>query len=580
MQGTWALTIRSLRQDNRLLRYHLLRFAVAGLLAFMVLVMWESGLRGESPGRDMLYALAFANLFAVTIVGGLLFAPTITEEKEEQTLGLLRMTRIGPSALLLGKSIPKLVLISLILIIQLPLVFLTRTLGGVDWPLIANVYLLIFCQLIGVVSISMVSSVVMRTSAGAVVLTGALTFLWVILAMILDDIQRSTASLSPLEALLLPVMQLLIPLSPITQMNIILQTGANVGGTLQTCLASLFFASVCYLFGTWTFSYWNTEESTHTELEILREKADRIWHRLTGRFSRRSAPPAQTAEAQEPLSPATTPVVTTTEEHIETGRTRRSHACWQHAIAWKDYFLLGGGRTGWRTRCVIAAIFVVYALSSLTSDLGHSLILGTFTYTSSPNLAQMCGVSIMSASMYAFGLDLVYLTVNLFARDLKQQTWESLLLLPQSLGSICRQKIWGAAIHLIPWVASFAIGLAMVMTFEDVGSLITEITESPLVSACFILHATTMFTTVLLVLTWLSLRLNPWVTILITWFAGWGVGILYIITFFIAFGFMSGPGPLEQQVLFHVGWITAGLVLAYLLIRSIRSTLQGEASVI
>ena len=131
-----------------------------------------------------------------------------------------------------------------------------------------------------------------------------------------------------------------------------------------------------------------------------------------------------------------------------------------------------------------------------------------------------------------------------------------------------------------PWVASFAIGLAMVMTFEDVGSLITEITESPLVSACFILHATTMFTTVLLVLTWLSLRLNPWVTILITWFAGWGVGILYIITFFIAFGFMSGPGPLEQQVLFHVGWITAGLVLAYLLIRSIRSTLQGEASVI
>ncbi len=580
MQGTWALTIRSLRQDNRLLRYHLLRFAVAGLLAIMVLVMWESGLRGESPGRDMLYALAFANLFAVTIVGGLLFAPTITEEKEEQTLGLLRMTRIGPSALLLGKSIPKLVSISLILIIQLPLVFLTRTLGGVDWPLIANVYLLIFCQLVGVVSISMVSSVVMRTSAGAVVLTGALTFLWVMLAAILDDIQRPTASLSPLEALLLPVMQLLIPLSPITQMNIILQTGANVGGTLQTCLASLFFGAACYLFGIKTFSYWNTEESTHTELEILREKAGRIWHRLTGRFSRRSAPPAQTAVAPEPLSPTTTPVVTTTEEHIETGRTRRSHACWQHAIAWKDYFLLGGGRTGLRTRCMIAAIFVVYALSSLTSDLWHSLMLGTFTYTPIPNLAQMCGVSMMSASMYAFGLDLVYLTVNLFARDLKQQTWESLLLLPQSLGTICRQKIWGAAIHLIPWVVCFAIGLFMVTTVDDIGSLIIEITESPVVPLFVFLHAATMFTTVLLVLTWLSLRLNPWVTILITWFAGWGVGILYIITFFIAFGFMTGPGPLEQQVLFHVGWITAGLVSAYLLLRSIRSTLQGEASVV
>jgi hypothetical protein len=200
MQGTWALTVRSLRQDNRLIRYHLLRFAVAGFLAVLVLTMWLYGLRVESPGHDLLSMLAYGNLFAVTIVGGFLFAPTITDEKEEQTLGLLRMTRIGPSALILGKSIPKLVLISLILIVQMPLLFLTRTLGGVDWPLITNVYLLIFCQLIGVVSISMLASVVMRTSTGAVVLTGVLQFSWFVIAMVIEDALQTLVANSTLEA--------------------------------------------------------------------------------------------------------------------------------------------------------------------------------------------------------------------------------------------------------------------------------------------------------------------------------------------------------------------------------------------
>lgn len=582
MQGTWALTVRSLRQDNRLMRYHLLRFAVAGLLAIMVLIMWEAGLRGESPGRDLLSMLAYANFFAVTIVGGFLFAPTITEEKEEQTLGLLRMTHIGPSALVLGKSIPKLMLISLILIVQMPLLFLTRTLGGVDWPLITNAYLLIFCQLFGVVSISMLASVVMRTSTGAVVLTGTLLFFWFMLAIVIEDARLSSATLSPLEELLL---RCLIPLSPISQMGRVLQTGANVGGTFQTCIAVLLMSAACYLFGVMTFSYWNTQESTQTELELLREKVGRFWHRLTGRARRRpvSSPPASNAPVTN-LSltevSQTSVEVTPVQQRIKTGRTRRSHPCWQHAIAWKDYFLLGGGRTGLRTRCVIAVIFVLYAMLSLSSDFLHPLLLGTLTYTPISALARSWGYAISVAALYALCFDLVYLTVNLFSRDRKEQTWESLLILPLSLGAICRQKVWGAAIHLIPWIACIVLGMCMTITVEDIGSLIVEVFNSPLMTFLVILHGVTIFTTVLLVLTWLSLRLNPWVTIMITWFLYWGIGILYLITFFIAFGFMTGPGPIEQQVLFNVGWIATGAVSAFLLWQSIRSTLQGEASAI
>ena len=157
-------------------------------------------------------------------------------------------------------------------------------------------------------------------------------FCWWILAMILDDLQRTTSSPSPLEALLFPAIRWLIPMSPITQMDIILRTGANVGGTFPICVAVLLLSTACYLFGVWTFSYWNAQESTQTELELLREKAGRLWRRLFGQRTRRSTQAAAISEIHEPESPATTPEVSPTQEHNENSRTRRSHACWQNAI--------------------------------------------------------------------------------------------------------------------------------------------------------------------------------------------------------------------------------------------------------
>ena len=99
MQGTWALTLRSLRQDSRLLRLHLLRFGVASAIALAVHELGTLSPNCQAPGRDLLEALAWANFWAVTIAGVLLFAPTITEENEDQTLGLLRMTGIGPASI-------------------------------------------------------------------------------------------------------------------------------------------------------------------------------------------------------------------------------------------------------------------------------------------------------------------------------------------------------------------------------------------------------------------------------------------------------------------------------------------------
>ncbi len=584
MHGTWALTLRSLRQDSRLLRFHLLRLAVVSALACIVLAAWDSVQYSEAPGRDLLEALGWANFWAVTIAGVLLFAPTITEEKEDQTLGLLRMTGMGPASLLLGKALPKLVQLLLILIVQLPLVWLTLTLGGVDWPLMINVYLIVFVQLIGVVALSMLASVVMRTSGGAVVLAAALVFFWTFFGttgvLILWDVIWYATGIGAGA----PGMSVLAPLYPVFQMEALLRSGATASGTYLTVGGSLTLAGVASLLSVWSFNYWNPHESTQTELEWMQEKWLRTWDWLI--HFRQARPSVETTLAVpvQPVCPSDASPVGTAPKAVPqlvdgppSGRSRFSYRSWQNAIAWKDFFLLGGGQTGIRVRLTIAVLGMI-GIVMLASDLAYAVLVGSSVSDLNSNWFRQAMEAIMVCSLYAFLLDLIYLTVNLFAYELRRQTWESLQLLPLSLGTICRRKILGAACHLVPWVVAFFCGLALNVTSDDLSELWRDATADPLATLGIVLQVVTQFVTSLLVLTWFSLRFNPWIAILLTGALYWAIGVGWIISLFMTFGFMSPPGPYFVQVLFHVGWIGGITLIGGGTLRSIRSKLRAEAA--
>jgi hypothetical protein len=93
-----------------------------------------------------------------------------------------------------------------------------------------------------------------------------------------------------------------------------------------------------------------------------------------------------------------------------------------------------------------------------------------------------------------------------------------------------------------------------------------------------VLQVVTQFVTALMVLTWLSLRFNPWIAILLTGALYWVIGMAWIISLFMVFGFMSPPGPYYQQVLFNIGWIGGIALLGWGLLRSIRAKLNGDAA--
>ncbi len=86
---------RSIRQESRLLSHHLMRGGlVLAVMFFFTLQLSTASLFGAAGARfvDMILTCCY---WFLTLVGGLYFSVCITEEKEEDTLPLLRMTGVS-----------------------------------------------------------------------------------------------------------------------------------------------------------------------------------------------------------------------------------------------------------------------------------------------------------------------------------------------------------------------------------------------------------------------------------------------------------------------------------------------------
>ena len=129
-RGTFALVERSLRVEVRMTRTHLVRLLFAGIILFLLVQMHDDMAWRQSPGRDFFTYICYLNFGLLNLAAMSFFSTVITEEKEEMTLGLLKMAGISPIGILLGKTSPRLIAVAMILSVQLPFTFLAITLGG------------------------------------------------------------------------------------------------------------------------------------------------------------------------------------------------------------------------------------------------------------------------------------------------------------------------------------------------------------------------------------------------------------------------------------------------------------------
>ena len=138
--GIWQLTKQSLTTDVRRSGSHAVRFGLSVVLYFAVcyacFLSWSN-----ASGLPLFQAqLMITALFlSATAIFG--FSQTITEEKEEETLGLMRLADISPLAIILGKTMGILCDAAFLIAIQFPFTIVAITLGGVSWAQVYAAYI-------------------------------------------------------------------------------------------------------------------------------------------------------------------------------------------------------------------------------------------------------------------------------------------------------------------------------------------------------------------------------------------------------------------------------------------------------
>ena len=132
---------RSLRVDARSLQVHLARFGLlVGIYVSLITVIQMASLMG-APGLNFLRGIAYVNLGFMSLLGISFFSTAISEEKEEDTLGLMQMAGISPIGILIGKTGGRLMQALSLIAIQYPFTLLAVTLGGVSALQINALYL-------------------------------------------------------------------------------------------------------------------------------------------------------------------------------------------------------------------------------------------------------------------------------------------------------------------------------------------------------------------------------------------------------------------------------------------------------
>ena len=168
-----ALFTRSVREDTRAKSTY---WARAGLAAFMLVIMGMAAFAratGGAPGLVFLKSAAWLQTMFLTISGLGYFGSAITEEKEDETLGLLRMTNLSPLSILLGKSTSRLCGALLLLAAQLPFTFMAVTLGGVSPRQVLAAYCTLCAYTFLLCNLALLASVVMPRTVTAAAFTGA-----------------------------------------------------------------------------------------------------------------------------------------------------------------------------------------------------------------------------------------------------------------------------------------------------------------------------------------------------------------------------------------------------------------------
>ncbi|NQV28325.1 MAG: hypothetical protein HQ518_28565 [Rhodopirellula sp.] len=413
-RGTFALVERAMRVDTRLARTHLIRFGFALLILLFVVQVQLDIANYSAPGRDVFRYMCWVNFFLLNLAGVSFFSTVITEEKEELTLGLLRMAGISPVGILLGKVTPRLLGVVLLLSVQLPFTILAITLGGVaiNQILAAYLALLAFAVLMAGLG-AFLSTVCARSSLAASLTTAALAALFITPYLLRDtarQMHRDREITITARESVFEIAETIEQTTPLGSLEVILTTGFNGSPfsyqvVVDLCCGTFFFGLAWLLF----------DPCTRNEAQSTPARG------MMALFSTRVASQSRV---------------------------------WNHAIVWKDFNFLTGG--------VTAVVIKLLAYSILMGAM--SLMISKRVRT---DVADNVGATLMASMLTALVVEIPIYLSRLFREELRWQTWSCLSLLPKTMTRIALGKLAGVAPAFLPAIIVFVVGAFIAPKFFE-----------------------------------------------------------------------------------------------------------------
>ncbi len=408
-----ALFVRSLREDSRLKLTYFARSGLVLVILMFLFTIQQSMGWANAPGLRFFGTVIGIDLCFVVLAGVSYFSSAISEEKEELTLGLLRMTNLNPLSILLGKSTSRLCTAILLFAAQIPFTMLAITLGGVSLRQVFAAYVAIAAFLVLVSNLALLGSVLCRRTGGAAVFTGIALFSFFALVPLASWLAQLpvrmgflTSSSGWVEALD-AFAKFAGDASPFFRLDNILRTGFRDTAFTFQVWSNLALGAGFFLLAWGLFEKFCGEqkESAPSRGGVARAR---------GRW--------------RSLSP---------------GR------AWQRALAWKDFYFLSGGKF-W-----IAIKFLIYGAPLLVTRCWPKKLGG-------PPAWDDFGVGMFWLMAGFMGVELAFAAASIFRVERQGQTLSSLAMLPQGLRRVAYEKILGVVPSLCTAGTYMALSLPLI----------------------------------------------------------------------------------------------------------------------
>ncbi len=427
----FALFERSLRLETRSLATC---WGRAGLLVVMLFSLFtvqtqaNFGMYG-APGLNFLEWMVWINLIFISLAGVSYFASAITEEKEEMTLGLLRMTDLNPVAILLGKSTSRLIGAFLLLLAQLPFVLLAVTLGGVGLLQVLAAYATLVAYLFFLCNLALFFSVVFRNTGTAGGVTLFILIFFFFAHFWAAEIEREIGVYSNINLqhgiwpLVTDIISAWRRATPSDRLYSIFLTGF-AGPIAEFQVVSNVVAGVVMFLLSWAVF----DVCTRTEKD---SGPARRW--FFSRTTRRSS-------------------------------SVPGYVVGFSAITWKDFTFITGGRKGLLIKFAVLAVMV--ALCNVIALESNSNI-----------TIELEGDVLIWASLVLAAVWLLVEASRVFKDEVRWKTLSALLTLPISVRELAYRKALGALIGTLPLLAGTAVGAILVP--DKVSTFFRDILSEP-----------------------------------------------------------------------------------------------------